>query len=75
MLTGKKAFGTLVGIGLLVLVTTRGKDDIRTLLNAKPQRHANGLLVPRGVKVLRSGAPAFPDVSDHRLLILEIDRN
>ncbi|MEM1066876.1 MAG: endonuclease/exonuclease/phosphatase family protein [Pseudomonadota bacterium] len=61
----------LAGEGLTELVTTRGHTDTRTSLYEKPVRYADYLMVSPEVRVEAFDAPAKPEVSDHRPLILD----
>jgi endonuclease/exonuclease/phosphatase family metal-dependent hydrolase len=69
LLPGSETFDVLAAIGLTDLV---GTADTRTSLYRKPVRHANYLLVSRPADVRHFDAPATPEVSDHRPLILDI---
>jgi len=71
LLPDSATFAALATIGLTDLVTTRGHTDTRTSLYAKPQRHADYLLVTDEVRILDFSVPAMPEVSDHRPLILD----
>ena len=53
------------------LVTTRGHNDTRTSYYPKKQRYADYMLVSHDVRVLGFDVPAWPEVSDHRPLILD----
>ncbi len=70
LLPDSETFDTLRTIGLTDLV---GEADTRTSLYTKPLRHANYCLVSNPGDVLRFEAPATPEVSDHRPLVVEID--
>jgi endonuclease/exonuclease/phosphatase family metal-dependent hydrolase len=63
-------FGRMAGLGLSDLVTARGIADTRTHLYAKPQRHADYMLVRDTGPVDRFEVPGMPVVSDHRPLVL-----
>jgi endonuclease/exonuclease/phosphatase family metal-dependent hydrolase len=69
LLPDSATFEILAEHGLTDLV---GLADTRTTLYAKPQRHANYLLVTHPGEVKHFEAPATPEVSDHRPLILDI---
>jgi endonuclease/exonuclease/phosphatase family metal-dependent hydrolase len=71
LLPGSAFFGRMAELGLSDLVTANGIADTRTALYAKPQRHANYMLVRDPGPVERFDAPAEPVVSDHRPLVLE----
>lgn len=73
VLPDSETFGILAEIGLKDLVVTGGHTDTRTSLYPKPQRFADYLLVSDAVRVTRFDVPAVPEVSDHRMLILEFD--
>jgi endonuclease/exonuclease/phosphatase family metal-dependent hydrolase len=64
-------FRRMSRLGLADLVTGRGIDDTRTSLYAKPQRHANYMLLRDRVPVDAFEAPGTPVVSDHRPLVLD----
>lgn len=64
-----ETFRVLASIGLVDLV---GTSDTRTSRYTKPIRHANYMLVSDPAIVRDFDAPATPEVSDHRLLVLEI---
>ena len=70
LLPGSAFFDRMAGLGLSDLVTARGIADTRTHLYAKPQRHANYMLVRDTVPVDRFEVPGRPVVSDHRPLVL-----
>ncbi|MGV8937094.1 MAG: endonuclease/exonuclease/phosphatase family protein [Allorhizobium sp.] len=65
-------FDVLGRLGLADLVKTRGFTDSRTSLYAKPGRYADYMLVTSQVDVQRFDVVAYPEVSDHRPLLLEI---
>jgi endonuclease/exonuclease/phosphatase family metal-dependent hydrolase len=69
LLPDSETFDVLAGIGLVDLVGTR---DTRTARYTKPLRHASYMLVSDPGVVQRFDAPAAPEVSDHRPLILDI---
>jgi endonuclease/exonuclease/phosphatase family metal-dependent hydrolase len=69
LLPDSATFDVLAGIGLTDLV---GTADTRTTLYTKPVRHANYLLVSDPNVVKQFDAPATPEVSDHRPLIVDI---
>ncbi len=69
---GSEMFDILGGIGLTDLVTTRGFESTRTALYSKPERHANYMLVSDLDRATFFDAPATPEVSDHRPLILSL---
>jgi endonuclease/exonuclease/phosphatase family metal-dependent hydrolase len=69
LLPDSETFGQLAEIGLIDLV---GAADTRTSRYSKPVRHADYLLVSRPDAVQRFEAPARPEVSDHRPLIVDI---
>lgn len=69
VLPESETFRILASIGLFDLV---GHDDTRTTRYIKPVRHANYMLVSDPQAVRDFSAPATPEVSDHRMLILEV---
>jgi endonuclease/exonuclease/phosphatase family metal-dependent hydrolase len=69
LLPDSETFGVLAAIGLVDLV---GDADTRTSRYAKPSRHANYLLVSDPGAVVSFTAPATPEVSDHRPLVLDV---
>ncbi len=69
LLPGSETLGLLREIGLTDLV---GDRDTRTSRYTKPIRHANYLLVSDPDAVVHFDAPATPEVSDHRPLVLDI---
>lgn len=69
LLPDSETFDVLARIGLVDLV---GTGDTRTSRYTKPLRHANYLLVSDPGAVKHFEAPATPEVSDHRPLILDI---
>ena len=69
LLPDSETFAILGSIGLTDLVRER---DTRTSSYPKPLRHANYLLVSDVDAVVAFDAPATPEVSDHRALILDI---
>jgi endonuclease/exonuclease/phosphatase family metal-dependent hydrolase len=69
LLPDSETFDILAAIGLTDLV---GEADTRTSLYKKPLRHANYCLVSNPADVTRFEAPATPEVSDHRPLVVEI---
>ena len=73
LLPGSETFDILAGIGLTDLVVARGIADTRTPLYAKPERHANYMLVNDRVRVVAFDALAEPVVSDHRPLVLDLE--
>ncbi|GGK81783.1 endonuclease/exonuclease/phosphatase family protein [Mangrovihabitans endophyticus] len=68
VLPDSETFGVLAGLGLTDLV---GGADTRTSHYGKPTRHASYLLVSDPAAVNRFEILAEPEVSDHRVLILE----
>lgn len=69
LLPDSDTFDVLGSIGLVDLV---GNADTRTTRYTKPVRHANYMLVSEPGSVRAFSAPPTPEVSDHRMLILEI---
>ncbi|MEM9034359.1 MAG: endonuclease/exonuclease/phosphatase family protein [Actinomycetota bacterium] len=69
LLPDSETFAVLGELGLVDLV---GEADTRTSRYAKPLRHANYCLVSDPDVVRGFVAPATPEVSDHRPLILDI---
>ena len=69
LLPDSETFDLLAAVGLVDLV---GTIDTRTSRYAKPVRHANYLLVSDVGAVKHFDAPAAPEVSDHRPLVLDI---
>ncbi|HEX7134408.1 MAG TPA: endonuclease/exonuclease/phosphatase family protein [Iamia sp.] len=69
VLPDSETFAVLGAIGLVDLVGTR---DTRTSLYPKPVRHASYLLVSDPDAVRAFDAPAAPEVSDHRALVLDL---
>lgn len=69
VLPTSETFTILGDMGLTDLV---GQADTRTSRYPKPVRHGNYLLVSAVDQVRSFDAPAAPEVSDHRPLILEI---
>lgn len=69
LLPDSETFDVLAGIGLVDLV---GTADTRTARYTKPLRHASYMLVSDPGAVKHFEAPATPEVSDHRPLILDI---
>jgi endonuclease/exonuclease/phosphatase family metal-dependent hydrolase len=69
LLPGSETFAVLGKIGLTDLV---GTADTRTSAYRKPLRHANYMLVSDTGAVRSFDAPAEPEVSDHRMLVLDV---
>ena len=69
LLPDSHTFAILGAIGLVDLV---GTADTRTSRYPKPVRHAGYVLVSDPGAVRRFGVLAEPEVSDHRVLLLEI---
>lgn len=69
LLPNSVTFEVLAGLGLSDLV---GDSDTRTSSYKKPIRHANYMLVSDPGQVAAFSAPATPEVSDHRLLVLDL---
>lgn len=69
LLPDSATFGVLATIGLTDLV---GMADTRTSRYTKPTRHANYLLVSDTAQVVNFEIAAEPEVSDHRLLVLDL---
>jgi endonuclease/exonuclease/phosphatase family metal-dependent hydrolase len=69
LLPDSKTFDILAGVGLTDLV---GHADTRTSHYRKPVRHANYLLVSDPAAVARFEILAEPQVSDHRILVLDV---
>ncbi len=69
LLPDSETFAVLGAIGLVDLV---GVADTRTSLYPKPLRHASYLLVSDPGAVRAFVAPAEPEVSDHRALVLDL---
>ncbi len=73
LLPESETFPLLAELGLRDLITAFGITDTRTSLYTKPQRYADYALVTDEVEVLSFDAPAEPEVSDHRPLILDFE--
>lgn len=71
VLPDSETFGVLAELGLVDLV---GRTDTRTSRYPEALRHADYLLVSDRAAVRRFDAPALPEVSDHRPLILDVER-
>jgi len=71
LLPDSATFRMLGAEGLSDLVTARGFEDTRTSHYLKPGRFADYLLVSPEVRVEAFDVPARPELSDHRLLILD----
>lgn len=69
LLPDSETFAVLAAVGLVDLV---GSADTRTSRYSKPLRHASYLLVSDPSAVRDFEAPATPEVSDHRPLVLDI---
>ncbi|MEM1262251.1 MAG: endonuclease/exonuclease/phosphatase family protein [Pseudomonadota bacterium] len=69
LLPSSATFAILQRSGLTDLI---GSADTRTSRYAKPVRHANYMLVSDVAKVVSVDAPAEPEVSDHRFLVLAV---
>lgn len=69
LLPDSETFEILCASGLVDLV---GTTDTRTSRYTKPVRHANYLLVSDPDLVVDFDAPAAPEVSDHRALVLDL---
>lgn len=69
VLPDSSTFDILAGIGLTDLV---GNADTRTSRYTKPNRHANYMLVSDPEDVIAFTAAQEPEVSDHRILTLDI---
>jgi endonuclease/exonuclease/phosphatase family metal-dependent hydrolase len=69
LLPTSETFAVLGDLGLVDLVGTR---DTRTSLYPKPVRHASYLLISDPSAVRAFAAPAAPEVSDHRPLVLDV---
>lgn len=69
LLPDSETFEILGSAGLVDLV---GHADTRTSRYAKPVRHANYMLVSDPDSVRAFSAPPSPEVSDHRMLVLDI---
>ncbi len=69
LLPDSATFDVLGRLGLVDLV---GSADTRTARYDKPVRHASYLLVSEPGLVAGFAAPATPEVSDHRALILDL---
>lgn len=65
-------FPALAELGLTDLVVSRGHTDTRTSYYEKPGRYADYMLVTPDVEVIAFDAVAEPEVSDHRVLLLEM---
>lgn len=70
LLPDSATFAVLGRVGLTDLV---GTADTRTSRYLKPLRHANYLLVSDPGAVVAFDAPATPEVSDHRPLVLDLE--
>jgi len=68
LLPDSETFGVLADLGLTDLVRDA---DTRTSRYRKPVRHANYMLVSNPETVTSFSAPATPEVSDHRFLVVE----
>lgn len=73
LLPVSESFAIFAELGLADLVTGLGITDTRTARYKKPERHANYCLVSANVRVHKFEAPAEPEVSDHRPLILDFE--
>jgi endonuclease/exonuclease/phosphatase family metal-dependent hydrolase len=69
LLPGSETFGVLAEAGLTDLV---GAADTRTSHYGKPVRHASYLLISEVAAVERFEILTEPEVSDHRVLVLDI---
>ncbi|MEM8982650.1 MAG: endonuclease/exonuclease/phosphatase family protein [Pseudomonadota bacterium] len=69
LLPDSETFAVLKRVGLTDLI---GTADTRTSRYKKDVRHANYMLVSDVSQVIRCHAPAEPEVSDHRLVILDV---
>ena len=69
VLPDSTTFDVLGSIGLTDLV---GKRDTRTSRYTKRSRHASYALVSEVLRVQAFDAPAEPEVSDHRPLVLDL---
>mgnify|MGYP003584679378 CR=1 FL=1 len=65
-------FAELGKLGLIDLVTSGGFTDTRTSHYTKAGRYADYLLVNRAVQPISFDVIGFPEVSDHRPLLLEL---
>lgn len=72
LLPESATFRRLARLGLRDLVTAHGITDTRTSHYRKPVRHADYMLVRPQVPVDGFAAPAAPEVSDHRPLVLDL---
>lgn len=72
VLPDSATFARFAELGLSDLVTAGGITDTRTSHYAKPVRYADYMLVTQTVPVARFDAPAAPEVSDHRPLVLDV---
>lgn len=69
LLPDSETFQVLAAVGLIDLV---GVSDTRTSRYTKPVRHASYMLVSDPEAVRSFDAPASPEVSDHRFLVLDL---
>lgn len=65
-------FPALAEVGLTDLVVSRGHTDTRTSYYENPGRYADYMLVTPDVEVASFDAVAEPEVSDHRVLLLDL---
>ncbi|MDU8944866.1 endonuclease/exonuclease/phosphatase family protein [Ovoidimarina sediminis] len=72
LLPDSATFQALEAMGLANLVVQNGITDTRTSLYKKAERYADYVLASQEVEVLAFDAPAEPEVSDHRPLVLDI---
>ncbi len=72
ILPDSETFEILGSLGLVDLVTSRGYSDTRTSHYGKQPRFADYMLVTPNVEVVRFDPVAEPEVSDHRVLLLDL---
>ncbi|WEX08201.1 endonuclease/exonuclease/phosphatase family protein [Chelativorans sp. AA-79] len=73
VLPDSSTFAVLGALGLTDLVTMHGHTDTRTSYYRKSPRFADYMLVSADIPVRRFDVVQEPEVSDHRVLLLELD--
>lgn len=72
VLPDSACFEHFAHMGLHDLISHHGITDTRTTLYSKPQRFADYMMVSDDLHAAGFDVPAYPEVSDHRPLILSI---